>query len=142
MDIISAVKLLSPLDVVVLTVECKEIVKKSEIEKLEPASILFDKAEKLVLLGDYATRNPTYWNVTQGAKKEDTPEWEKALVAELSRSKLDVKVTDLDNNSNVVDASCEVYLLAINCDKLTKEYTKEIKCAKAHTAFGPIELQP
>ena len=140
MELSKATKLFSPLEVIVLTIESKDIVKKSDSEK-PISSLLADKVESFISVGEYATRNPTYWNVSGGKKKDEVQNWRHALCVEIENSKLNVKVTDLDNNNNVVETSCEVSMLVVNFKELSKELMKEIKCARVHTVFGQIELQ-
>lgn len=141
MHILEAIKVLSPLDVVVLTLENQALVKKSELDECLPASFLVPKVEKLIQLGEFPTRNVTYWNVSEGKIKEETEDWNEKLIKELTSSKMSVKVQELDNTKNIVEVSCEVYLIVHNCSQLTKELLKEVKCARIHTAFGQIDVE-
>lgn len=141
MDIQTALGIISPFDVISITLEEKIIISKSPPEGFNPISVLVEKAEKFVMLGSQSTRNPTYWNCTFGKTKDEVPEWKELLENEIAASEsFDVNVINMDNNSNVMEISGEIFLLAINCKELTKELVKEIKCAKVHTVFGPIDL--
>ena len=140
MDLNSTLKLLSPLDVLVFTIETQSIVKTDAVDDCIPAKFLIPKAESLIMTGEFPTRNITYWRSTEGKTKEEVDDWEFRLISALSNSNLQVNVLDLDNTSKVVEASCEVYMLAVNCGALSASQLKEVKCARAHTAFGPIDL--
>lgn len=141
MHIIESIKLLSSLDVVVLTIEEQKVIKKSEIDDCIPASFLVEKAEKFIHLGEFPTRNITYWNATAGKAKEEVPDWNDRLIKELSCSKMEWEVQDLDNTKDVLKVSCEIYMIAHNCDVLNNELLKEVKCARVHTAFGQIDVE-
>jgi hypothetical protein len=141
MHLIETLKVLSPLDVIVLTIEEQKIVKKKEVENCVPAAFLIDKAEKFLLLGEFPTRNVSYWNATQGKEKSETADWELSLIKELSNSRMEISVQEMDNTKSIVQVSCEIYMIAHNCILLTKELLKEVKCARVHTAFGPIEVE-
>lgn len=141
MHILEAIKVLSPLDVVILTLENQTLVKKSELDECLPASFLVSKVEKFIQLGEFPTRNVTYWNVSEGKTKEETEDWNEKLIKELTSSKMSVKVQELDNTKNIVEVSCEIYLIVHNCSQLTKELLKEVKCARIHTAFGQIDVE-
>ena len=141
MHLLELVEILSPRDVVVLTVETKEVIKRSEINDQKLASLLLHKAEKLVFAGEFPTENPTYRNMTNGIAKEEVTDWRDNLINELSKSKMKMKVQQLDNTKDVVEVSCEVYMIAHNCKQLNKQLLKEVKCARAHTTFGPIAAE-
>ncbi len=141
MHIIESIKLLSSLDVVVLTIEEQKVIKKSEIDDCIPASFLVEKAEKFIHLGEFPTRNITYWNATAGKAKEEVPDWNDRLIKELSHSKMEWEVQNLDNTKDVLKVSCEIYMIAHNCDVLNNELLKEVKCARVHTAFGQIDVE-
>ena len=141
MHLLETLKVLSPLDVVVLTIEEQKIVKKGDVENCIPAAFLIEKAEKFLMLGEFPTRNVSYWNATQGKEKSETPDWELFLIKELSSSKMEMNVQEMDNTKDIVQVSCEIYMIAHNCMQLTKELLKEVKCARVHTAFGPIDVE-
>jgi len=141
MHLLQAIKVLSPLDVVVLTLEESRLLKKQNIDDCVPASFLFEKADRLISVGNVPTRNVTYWNVSQGQEKDKVSDWQEKLISELSNSKMNVEVQDLDNTKDIVKVSCEVYMIVHNCEQLTKELLKDVKCARVHTAFGPIEVE-
>ena len=141
MHILDCIKVLSPVDVVVLTLETQNIVKKDKVEDCIPASFLIPLVERFVHLGEFPTRNVTYWNVTEGKDKEEIFNWEERLIKELTSSNMTISIQELDNTKDVVKVSCEIYMLAHNCMQLTKELLKEVKCAKVLTAFGPIEVE-
>ena len=141
MNILETIKVLSPLDVVVFTIEEQRIVKKKEVDDCVPASFLTEKAEKFLMLGEFPTRNVSYWNISSGKEKSEIPEWELLLIKELSSSKMELDVQEMDNTKDIVKVSCEIYMIAHNCKQLTNELLKEVKCARVHTAFGPIDVQ-
>jgi len=141
MHLIESIKLFSPLDVIILTIEDQKIIKKSETDDCIPASFLLEKAEKFIHLGEFPTRNITYWNATAGKTKEEVLDWNERLIGELSNSKLEWEVQELDNTKNILKVSCEIYMIVHNCAALTNELLKEVKCARVHTAFGPIDVE-
>lgn len=141
MRLIDSIKLLSPLDLVVLTIEEQKVIKKSEINDCVPASFLLEKAEKFIHLGEFPTRNVTYWNVSSGKIKEEVPDWNERLIKELSHSKIEWDVQDLDNTKDILRVSCEIYMIVHNCNVLNNELLKEVKCARVHTAFGQIDVE-
>jgi len=141
MHINECLKVLSPLDVVVLTLEAQSLVKKDKIDDCTPASFLIPKVEKFISVGEFPTRNVTYWNISEGKIKEEIPDWEERLIKELSNSNMTIKVQELDNTKNVVEVSCEIYMIAHNCTQLSKELLGEVKCAKVLTVFGPIDVE-
>ena len=141
MKLVEIIRVLSPLDVVVLTLEAQEVVKKDKLEDCLPASFLLPKAEKLIHLGEFPTRNVTYWNATEGKLKDEVPDWNERLIKELTNSKMTIKVQELDNTKDVVEVSCEIYMIAHNCTQLNKELLKEVKCARVHTAFGQLDVE-
>lgn len=141
MRLIDSIKLLSPLDLVVLTIEEQKVIKKSEINDCVPASFLLEKAEKFIHLGEFPTRNVTYWNVSSGKTKEEVPDWNERLIKELSHSKIEWDVQDLDNTKDILRVSCEIYMIVHNCNVLNNELLKEVKCARVHTAFGQIDVE-
>jgi len=141
MHLIESIKLFSPLDVIILTIEDQKIIKKSETDDCIPASFLLEKAEKFIHLGEFPTRNITYWNATAGKTKEEVLDWNERLIGELSNSKLEWEVQELDNTKNILKVSCEIYMIVHNCAALTNELLKEVKCARIHTAFGPIDVE-
>lgn len=141
MHILDCIKVLSALDVVVLTLEAQEIVKRESLDDCVPASFLLPKVEKFIHLGEFPTRNVTYWNATEGKTKEEVTDWELRLIRELTNSNMTVKVQGLDNTKDVVQVSCEICMIAHNCTQLSKELLKEVKCARVHTAFGQIDVE-
>ena len=141
MHLIDSIKLLSPLDVIVLTIEEQKVVKIADIDDCIPASFLIEKAEKFLHMGEFPTRNITYWNATEGKTKEESPDWNEKLIKELSHSKMEWELQELDNTKKVMKVSCEIYMIAHNCELLSRELLKEVKCARVHTAFGQIEVE-
>lgn len=136
-----AIEKISPFTSVILTLEVQKILKKDEIESIDPAELLVDKVETFLKVGDVPTRNVTYWNLTKGSDMSEVPNWRELLINEISDSKMDVVVHDLDITKEVMEVSCEISLLAFNCRQLTKELLKEIKCARIHTASGQIDVE-
>lgn len=136
-----AIEKISPFTSVILTLEVQKILKKDEIETIDPAELLLDKVETFLKVGDVPTRNVTYWNLTKGSDMSEVPNWRELLINEISDSKMDVVVHDLDITKEVMEVSCEISLLAFNCRRLTKELLKEIKCARIHTASGQIDVE-
>ena len=141
MKLQEAIKLMSPLDVLCLTLETKGVVRKND-ENFQPGSLLAGKVEKLISIGDHPTRNPTYWNVSGGTGSSEVPNWKDLLISELEASpSFNVKLTDLDNNSNVMEVSCEISLLVINCNNMGQELMKDVKCARIRTVFGSVDVE-
>ena len=141
MQLVDFLKLLSPLDVVVLTLEEQVIIKSFEVDECVPASFLLEKAEKFIHLGEFPTRNITYWNTTEGKTKEEVSDWDEKLIKELSHSRMEWELQELDNTKKVMKVSCEIYMIAHNCSSLSRELLKEVKCARVHTAFGQFEVE-
>lgn len=141
MKLINVLKYLSPLDVVFLTIESQEIIRKDRLDDCVPASFLTEKAERLLSMGEIPTRNPTYWKVSEGLSMKDFPEWKDNLIKELTVSDMFVKLTDLDNNSSVITVSCNIAVLAVNCKQLNDESFKDVKCARVLTPFGQIAVE-
>ena len=141
MNIMDAIESISPFTSVVLTLEVQKIVKKQGSESINPAELLIEKVETFLRVGDVPSRNITYWNIAKGADMSEVPNWKELLINEISNSKMEVMVQDLDITKEVMEVSCEISLLAFNCKRLTKELLKEIKCAKIHTASGQIEVE-
>ena len=136
-----ALQALSPLDIIVFDIEAQDIVKKKDLENFLPATILSKKAESFIFTGEMSERNPTYWNLSEGMKKEEVVDWDKKLAIELAGDlKFSVKHEELDNNSLVTTVASSVSMLLMNCKDLSKEQIKEAKCAKIFTAYGPLEV--
>lgn len=136
-----AFQICSPFDVVEFEIEAQEIVKKKDLEHFVPSSLLVKKAEKFIEVGKMPERNPTYWNVSEGKKKEDIADWEDRLAVALAlEHKFVVNQQELDNNSLVTTVVSSISMLLVNCKDLSKEQIKESKCATIFTAFGPIKL--
>lgn len=139
MNLMRSLNLFSSLDILTIRLEEKGILKKTETQNY--ASVIADKVEKFALLGPKSINNPIYWNITQGKKREETPDWRERLETHLSSlPSFNVKVHSLDNSSIVAEVSCEISLLVLNCKELTKELVGEIKCARVLTHFGYFEL--
>lgn len=139
MNLLRSLSLFSSLDILTIRLEEKGILKKTDLQNF--SAIIADKVEKFALLGPKNINNPIYWNITQGKKKEETPDWRKMLEAHVSNlPSFNVKVYDLDNSSIVAEVSCEISLLVLNCKELTDELVGEIKCAKILTHFGSFEI--
>ena len=141
MHVLDCIKLISPIDIVVFTLEVQEIVKKDKVDDCIPAAFLIPLVERFIHLGEFPTRNVTYWNATGGKVKEETSDWEERLIKELTNSNMTISIQSLDNTKDVVKISCEIYMIAHNCMQLNKELLKEAKCAKVLTAFGSIEVE-
>ena len=141
MKLFDAIKVISPLDVISLTIETQEIVKKESLDDCLPASFLLKKAEELIMLGEFPTRNITYWNATEGLQKNVFPDWEERLISVLTNSNMILSVQNLDNTKSVMKISCEIFMLAHNCAQLTNESLKGVICAKVNTAFGTIDVE-
>ena len=141
MTLQNAIQICSPLDIVEFEIEIQEIVKKKDLENLVPSALLVKKAEKFLQAGQMCERNPTYWNATEGLKREDVPDWDNKLATALAlERKFIVNQQELDNNSLVTTVVASISMLLLNCKDLSKEQIKEAKCATVFTAFGPIRL--
>ena len=137
----NAKKICSPLDVVVLEIETQQIVNKEEIQNYDFVSSLSDVAEKYIVLGEYPTRNPTYWKISEGKEKKEISDWKERIKLVLSNdSTFRVHWSDLDNNSQVATARASVAMIMHNCSDIPEQLIKEVKCATAYTAFGKIDL--
>lgn len=141
MHILDAIEKISPFTSVILTLTEQKILKIEEVETINPAELIVPKVEKFLNVGDVPTRNITYWNITKGSDMSEVPNWRELLINEISNSKMEVVVHDLDITKEVMEVSCEISLLSFNCKQLTKELLKEIKCARIHTASGQIEVE-
>lgn len=141
MKLFDAIKVMSPLDVVSLTIETHEIVKKDVLNDIIPATFLLEKAEELIMLGEFPTRNITYWNVSEGHQKENVPDWRDRLISVLSNSNMTLSVQNLDITKSVMKVSCEIFMLVHNCSQLTSEHLKGVKCARVNTAFGTVDVE-
>ena len=136
----TATQILSPYDVLEIVVESREIIRKDE-ENFDPTSILVRKVNPILHQGTSCQKNPTYYKIAEGKKSSEISNWNDLLISELKNSSHhSVKVTDLDNNTNVVEVMSSIHLAILNCAVLTKEQIKEIKCAKAFTPYGQIEI--
>jgi hypothetical protein len=141
MTLQNALKICSPLDIIEFEIETQEIVKKKDLETLVPSSLLVKKAEKFIEVGKMPERNPTYWNATEGKRKEEVHDWEDKLATALAlERKFVVNQQELDNNSLVISVVSSISMLLVNCKDLPREQIKEAKCATVFTAFGPISL--
>ena len=137
MQVQNKLKIFSSHNVMTVVIECSGILKKTDTNS--PAMLLLEKAEKFLTFGEYCHFNPTYWKIANGKIRDEIPEWKSLLVNELTSSPgYNLKVTDLDNKSNVVEVSSEISLLVANCYELPDELIKEMKCATVHTAYGPV----
>lgn len=136
-----ALTVCAPYDIVQFEIEIQSIVKKSDLENLVPSSLLAGKAESFVTVGSMPERNPTYWNATEGVKKELVDDWKDRLSTALAlERKFIVNHQELDNNSLVTTVASTISMLLVNCKDLPKEQIKEAKCATVFTAFGPLAL--
>jgi hypothetical protein len=132
----NVLEMLSDNDVVVVMLSTQDIVKK-EIQNFDPASLLIEKSKKILLLCEDYKSNPTCYSVSSDDKK-----WNNILVDELKRSpNYRVNVTDLDNNTNIVEVFSSIRLTVYNYKSLKKEILKEIICATAFTPFGSLTLE-
>ena len=136
-----ALKIFSPLDVVIFEIEIQEIVDKNEVENYDVFPTLIKKIEEFINLGEYPTRNPTYWRISEGLDKNKVDDWDDLVRLEISNDpSFRVHWTDLDNNSLVATARAGVSLLMHNIRDLPASLIKEVKCATVYTAFGKMEL--
>ena len=142
MHIKKALKILSPLDVIVFQIREQSIVKKSELENFNFSKILTQKAMKFLSVGERPDRNPMLWNIVETRKIEEVQDLSDQLANALSQTKsYDVNLEDLDNNSQVATVTSEVSMLALNCKEMSPDLLKEARCATAHTAFGTLDLE-
>ena len=140
MNLKTAIQILSSYDILEITISAREIIRK-DISDFDPTSMLLRKANPLLQQGIDPQKNPTYYKISEGKKSSKIPDWNDLLIAELKNSSYhSVKITDLDNNNNVVEVMSSIHLAILNCSVLTKEQIKDIKCAKAFTLYGQIEI--
>lgn len=132
--------ILSPYDVVVAQISTREIVKKNASADL--TGVLFPKADKILSAGPHPERNPSYYSIASGKNKLEIQDWQDRVIEELKSSPDHrVNVTDLDNNSNVVEVISTIRLSTVNCFSLTDEDFKEFTCVKIYTPYGQLKIE-
>jgi len=129
-------EILSDDNIAVVSISSQNIVKK-EIDNFEPATLLIDKSKKILLSCENYQLNPTCFGINSNDQK-----WEKTLIEELKLSPhYRVNVTDLDNNTDIIEIFSSIRLIIKNYKLLKKEQLKEITCAVAFTPFGSLQLE-
>lgn len=128
------IQILSNDDIIVVEISNSQIIKK-QIENFDPSKILLNKSK--IFFENVKENNPIFRPTDMSDNQ-----WDEIVLEEIKRSpKYRVKVTDLDNNTNIVEVFSGIPLTVLNYKLLKKHQLKEIICATAFTPFGTHQVE-
>lgn len=126
--------LFGPLDIIILTKEFEQLIKKDAAPDITDECV--DYARKVLTIGKFCDRNPTWWKTFQGTKIDTNSEEWRIGIANILRLSTTHEINPVDNNYDHLKLTIELELLAINAGELTEETFIGAKCITAKTKFG------